>query len=130
MSHSIHSDNQHPQLLLSEHAHKNRAMWEGSSDSYEQRHALALSAEKAMAWGMWRIPEEELHVLGEVVGKDILELGCGAARWSIALAQCGARPVGLDFSSRQLQHARQLMEEAGVAFPLIEASAEDVPLPG
>src|SRR6266581_1292914 len=110
MSDSIHSDNQHPNLLLSEHARKNRALWEASSDRYERRHALALSGEKAMAWGMWRIPEEELQVLGELTGKDILELGCGAARWSIALAQCGARPVGVDF-------------------PLIEASAEDVPLP-
>ncbi len=82
-----------------------------------------------MAWGMWRIPEEELHILGEVSGKDVLELGCGAARWSIALAGRGARPVGLDFSSRQLQYARRLMKEAGVDFPLVEASAEDVPLP-
>src|SRR5947207_1964817 len=129
MSDSNNSDNQHANPLLSEHARKNRAMWEASSDSYEQRHALALSGEKAMAWGMWRIPEEELHVLGEVEGRDVLELGCGAARWSIALAQCGARPVGLDFSSQQLRHARRLMEEAGVDFPLIEASAEDVPLP-
>ena len=47
----------------------------------------------------------------------------------IALAQSGARPVGLDFSSQQLKHARRLMEEAGIDFPLIEASAEDVPLP-
>ncbi len=129
MSDFIQSDNQHTNPLLSEHARKNRAMWESSSDSYEQHHALALSGEKAMAWGMWRIPEEELHVLGEVAGKDILELGCGAARWSIALAQGGARPVSLDFSLQQLQHARRLMEEAGVDFPLIEASAEDVPLP-
>lgn len=82
-----------------------------------------------MAWGMWRIPEAELHILGEVAGKDVLELGCGAARWSIGLVKRGARSVGLDVSSRQLQHARRLMEEAGVDFPLIEASAEDVPLP-
>src|SRR5207237_7188382 len=114
---------------LSEHARKNRAMWEASSDSYEHQHATALSGEKAMAWGMWRIPEEELHILGDVAGKDMLELGCGAARWSIALARQAARPVGLDFSSRQLQHARRLMKEAGVDFPLVEASAEDVPLP-
>ncbi len=80
MSDSTHSDNQHAHHLLSEHVRKNRAMWEASSDSYEQRHALALSGEKAMAWGMWRIPEEELLVLGDVTGKDILELGCGAAR--------------------------------------------------
>src|SRR6266566_8887853 len=128
MSDPTHSDDHHPHPLLSEHARKNQAMWEATSDSYEQRHALALSGKTAMAWGMWRISEAELHVLGEVAGKGILELGCGAARWSIALAGLGARPVGLDFSSRQLQHARRFMQEAGVDFPLIEASAEDVPL--
>jgi SAM-dependent methyltransferase len=82
-----------------------------------------------MAWGLWRIPEEQLRVLGAVAGKEVLELGCGAARWSIALAQAGARCTGLDISPRQLAHARRLMEEAGVHFPLVEASAETVPLP-
>src|SRR5205823_3428438 len=95
---------------------------------YEQQHAAALAADDAMAWGLWRIPEATLHVLGDITGKDILELGCGAARWSIALAQRGARPVGLDLSPRQLSHARRLMAAAGVTFPLLEASAEAVPL--
>src|SRR5579872_355354 len=122
-------DNRQPDISLTAHARKNRAMWEASSDNYDQLHAEELSGEKAMAWGLWRIPEAQLHVLGEVANKDILEFGCGAARWSIALAQMGARPVGLDLSSRQLQHARRLMSEAGVDFPLIEASAEAVPLP-
>jgi SAM-dependent methyltransferase len=67
-------------------------------------------------------------VLGDVVGLDVLELGCGAAQWSISLVRLGARPVGLDLSARQLEHARRAMAEAGVEFPLIEASAEDVPL--
>ena len=129
MSEHTQQDRQNPKYALSEHAQKNRTMWEATSDNYEQLHAEALSGEKAMTWGLWRIAEAELHILGEVVGKDILEFGCGAARWSIALAQIGARPVGLDFSSRQLQHARRLMHEAGVDFPLIEASAEDVSLP-
>ncbi len=114
---------------LPEHVHKNRNMWNATSDEYERHNELVLSGEHAMAWGLWRIPEAELHVLGEVADKDILEFGCGAARWSIALAQHGARPVGLDVSSRQLQHAQRLMGEAGVSFPLIEASAESVPLP-
>ena len=74
-------------------------------------------------------PEAELRILGDVAGKDVLEFGCGAAQWSIALAQAGARPVGLDLSARQLEHARRLMAEAGVDFPLIHGSAEDVPLP-
>jgi SAM-dependent methyltransferase len=67
-------------------------------------------------------------VLGDVAGRDILEYGCGAAQWSIALARLGARPVGLDLSERQLRHARTLMSEAGVDFPLVHASAEAVPL--
>lgn len=114
---------------LPAHVRKNRAMWNASSDEYEQRNASALAGENALAWGVWRIPEAELNVLGEVAGKHILELGCGAARWSIALAQQGAHPVGLDISSRQLHHARILMQETGVTFPVIEASAEAVPLP-
>ena len=67
-------------------------------------------------------------MLGDVAGLDVLELGCGAAQWSISLAGLGARPVGLDLSTRQLEHARRGMEAAGVEFPLIEASGEDVPL--
>lgn len=114
---------------LSEYARKNRDMWNATSDEYELHKAHVLTGDHAMAWGNWRIPEVELHVLGEVADKDILEFGCGAARWSIALAQHGARPVGLDISSRQLQHAQRLMSEIGVSFPLIEASAERVPLP-
>jgi SAM-dependent methyltransferase len=116
-------------LALTEHARKNRDSWEATSDTYEGRHAASLAGANARAWGLWRIPEDELRILGDVAGKDVLEFGCGAARWSIALAQQGARPVGLDISSRQLAHARRLMSEARVSFPLVEASAEAAPLP-
>src|ERR1700728_2209795 len=81
-----------------------------------------------MAWGCWSVPESQLHVLGNVSGKDVLELGCGAARWAIALAKRGARVVGLDVSARQLEHARRNMRDACVDFPLVHASAEAVPL--
>jgi SAM-dependent methyltransferase len=77
---------------------------------------------------VWHVPEAELRVLGDVKGLDVLELGCGGAQWSIALAKLGARPVGLDLSPRQLDHARRAMAAAGVDFPLVEASAEEVPL--
>ncbi len=99
------------------------------ADRYQDRSGPQLEASGGMAWGVWQIPESELEVLGDVAGKDILEFGCGAAQWSIALAKAGARPVGLDLSDRQLEHARRLMAEAGVEFPLINASAEAVPLP-
>jgi SAM-dependent methyltransferase len=114
---------------LSDHARRNQASWDADSDAYQERHGPQLAASGGMAWGVWQIPEAELQVLGDVAGKDILELGCGAARWSIALAAAGARPVGLDLSERQLDHARRLMDELGIRFPLIHASAEAVPLP-
>jgi SAM-dependent methyltransferase len=114
---------------LTAHAARNRAAWNATSDDYQERHGGQLADSGGLAWGTTQIPEAELQVLGEVAGRDILELGCGAAQWSIALALRGARPVGLDLSERQLEHARRLMAVAGVDFPLVHASAEAVPLP-
>jgi ubiquinone/menaquinone biosynthesis C-methylase UbiE len=112
----------------SEEALRNRAYWDRTSDEYQERNREFIGRPEPR-WGVWQIPESELGVLGEVSGKDVLELGCGAAQWSILLAKQGARPVGLDNSERQLEHARELMAEAGVDFPLVHSSAEEVPLP-
>jgi SAM-dependent methyltransferase len=79
------------------------------------------------AWGVFQRPESELQVLGDVGGRDLLELGCGAAQWSIKLHQMGANVTGLDLSQRQLEHARELMLAAGLEFPLVHASAEATP---
>jgi SAM-dependent methyltransferase len=114
---------------LSDHAVANRASWNADSDTYQADHGAHLAAPGGPGWGVWQIPEAELQVLGEVKGRDILEFGCGGAQWSVVLAKAGARPVGLDLSDKQLEHARRLMSEAGVDFPLVHASAEAVPLP-
>ena len=114
---------------LSAHAVSNRESWNRDSDTYQLDHGPQLAASGGLAWGVWQVPEKELGVLGDVRGRDILELGCGAAQWSIALAKAGANPVGLDLSENQLAHARTLMAEAKVEFPLVHASAEAVPFP-
>ena len=114
---------------LRAHERLNRADWDAYSDEYQARHAAQLAEHDGYAWGTGQIPETELQILGEIQGKDVLEFGCGAAQWSIALAKRGARPVGIDLSERQLEHARRLMADAGLEFPLIHASAENVPLP-
>ena len=109
-------------------ASRNRAFWDGYADTYQADHGPQLAMHGA-AWGVWQIPEDELRILGEVAGRDVLELGCGAAQWSIELARRGARPIGLDLSQRQLDHAALAMDQAGVEFRLIHGSAEAVPLP-
>jgi SAM-dependent methyltransferase len=113
---------------LSEEALRNRAYWDRTSDEYQERHGDFITRPEPH-WGGWQIPESELNILGDVSGKDLLELGCGAAQWSILLAKSGARVVGLDNSERQLEHARRAIGDAGIAFPLVHAAAEEVPLP-
>ena len=49
----------------------------------------------------------------------VLEFGCGAAQWAIALAGQGGDTTGLDN-----EHARGLTRAARVDFPLVHASAE------
>ena len=42
-------------------------------------------------WGIWRVPDSELHVLPEnLAGKDVIELGCGTAYIAAWLAPRGA----------------------------------------
>lgn len=80
-----------------------------------------------MSWGFWRTPESSLRLLEQVRGRDFLEVGCGGARWSIALAQAGARCVGLDFSSAQLGHARRETRRHRAPVSLVRASVESIP---
>jgi SAM-dependent methyltransferase len=109
------------------HERHNREFWDADADDYQATHGALLAA-RPDAWGVWRIPEEDVSALGDVEGADVLEYGCGAAHWSVVLAQRGARPVGLDQSRAQLRHAVATMRAAGVEFPLVCASGEHVPL--
>jgi SAM-dependent methyltransferase len=86
-------------------------------------------ASQTADWGMWGIPESELHMLDDVAGLDAIELGCGTGYVSAWLARAGARPVAIDNSTKQLETARRLQVEHGIEFPLIHGNAETVPLP-
>jgi SAM-dependent methyltransferase len=103
---------------------KNRAFWNSTSDVYQSAHGASLT-EEALAWGVWRIPESQLDILGDVQGRRMLELGCGAAQWALALTTLSARAVGLDLSDRQLAHARAKVEPGIV--PLVQGTAEALP---
>jgi SAM-dependent methyltransferase len=105
----------------------NREEWDRRSDDYQSRHGPQIAAAGGAAWGVWQLAESEIDALGDVRDLDVLEFGCGAAQWSIALHARGARTTGMDISERQLEHARALMAEAEVDFPLVQASAESTP---
>ena len=111
-----------------EDALRNREVWTRANAEYTDRQASVDWGAGDIAWGTFAVPEAALDVLGEVAGKDVLELGCGTAYFSAWLAQLGARPVGLDITPAQLETARRMMAETGIEFPLVEADAADVPL--
>lgn len=51
---------------------------------------------------------------GDVVGKNILDIGCGSGIYSIELAKRGGTVQGIDFSEPMLQMAREGARKAGV----------------
>jgi SAM-dependent methyltransferase len=114
-------------MSLSEHAKRNREAWDEWAPEWVESGRRNWAGEPT--WGIWGIPESELGLVPDVEDKDVLELGCGTAYWSAWLSRRGARVVGLDNSEQQLATARQLQQEFGLEFPLIHASAEEVPLP-
>jgi SAM-dependent methyltransferase len=112
-----------------EYVARNVEVWTKSNAEYTSTSAGEAWAQEEMRWGIWQIPESQLNVLGDVAGLDIVDLGCGTGYFSAWFAKRGARPVGVDPTPAQLATARALQEETGIEFPLIEAVAENVPLP-
>jgi ubiquinone/menaquinone biosynthesis C-methylase UbiE len=102
----------------------NRQHWNRISPSYQQEHDPQIGAEPRL-WGMFSIPDAHLNALGEVTGKRVLELGCGAGQWSRSLAAEGAIIVGLDLSEAQLAAAADAMGAA--RYPLVQGTAEQLP---
>jgi SAM-dependent methyltransferase len=109
----------------------NRRRWDQSAAAYEAQHARTLARHGGMAWGLWRIPEAQLHLLGDLTalaGRDVLEIGCGAARWSLALARRGARCTAVDLSLGMLAQS-PAQARPHLRLRLVCAPAEALPLP-
>jgi SAM-dependent methyltransferase len=107
----------------------NRSLWTRLNAAFTDADALRAWSADEITWGLFRVPERDLGALGDVAGLDVVELGCGTAYFSAWLARSGARPVGVDLTPAQLETARRCLQQSDVSFPLVEASAEDVPLP-
>jgi SAM-dependent methyltransferase len=116
-------------LSDSDYLQRNRELWTRTNAEYTDGSARDAWSTEDIRWGIFGVSEEDVGVLGDVDGLDVVDLGCGNGYFSARLARRGARPVGVDITPAQLDTARRLMAETGIGFPLVEASAEDVPLP-
>ncbi|KAF4407268.1 MULTISPECIES: class I SAM-dependent methyltransferase [Streptomyces] len=110
-----------------ESSRANRGWWDRNADEYQVEHGPFLGDDR-FVWCPEGLDEAEAGLLGPasgLPGRDVLEIGAGAAQCSRWLAARGARPVALDLSHRQLQHALRI----GAGFPLVQADAGALPFP-
>ena len=100
----------------------NRRWWDADADNYHAAHGTFLGVAD-FVWCPERLREADAHLLGEVTGKRVLEVGCGAAMCSRWLAAAGARPVAFDISAGMLRHARAGAAATKIEVPLVQELA-------
>ncbi|HEX5740631.1 MAG TPA: class I SAM-dependent methyltransferase [Pilimelia sp.] len=104
-----------------------RGWWDRDADAYQAAHGHFLG-DADFVWCPERLREAEARLLGDVAGRRVLELGCGAAAASRWLAAAGAEVVAVDLSAGMLRHAAQAAARTGIAVPLVQADALAMPL--
>lgn len=95
------------------------SLWPGLSDE-QYRESVELFTKRAKA---------NLFDLDWLVGKRVLDAGCGSGRYSVALASHGAAEIeAIDISESGLAHARKMARDfPNIAFK--HASVLDIPYP-
>ncbi|GAB3862620.1 hypothetical protein GCM10029963_69270 [Micromonospora andamanensis] len=104
----------------------NRRWWDADADAYQAEHGSFLG-DVDFVWCPEGLREADARLLGDVAGRRVLEVGCGAASCSRWLATQQARPVALDLSAGMLRHAAQANARSGVRVPLAQADALALP---
>lgn len=100
--------------------------WDADADNYQREHGEFLGLADFL-WCPENVREADAQLLGAVDGKQILEVGCGAASCSRWLQQQGAYPVGVDLSTGMLRHARAGNAQLSMTFPLVQADVCALP---
>ncbi|TVT07258.1 class I SAM-dependent methyltransferase [Amycolatopsis bartoniae] len=105
----------------------NLAWWDADADDYQATHGEFLG-DAEFVWCPEGLREADAALLGDVRGRRVVEIGCGQAACARWLARAGAHPVALDLSGGMLRHALEANTRTGIGIPLLQASAEELPL--
>ena len=105
----------------------NRRWWDAAAPAYLAEHGADLG-DVDFLWCPEGLREADAHLLGEVGGRRVLEIGCGSAPCARWLRTAGADVVALDLSAGMLARAAELNRSTGLSVPLIQAEASGLPL--
>src|SRR5260370_27155548 len=70
--------------------------------------------------------EADLRLCGEVAGRRVLDLGCGAGENAVTMASQGAHVIAVDVSRAQLALGKRLAEAAEIRVEWHESDAADL----
>ena len=110
-----------------ESARANRRWWDAAAPAYLAEHGTDLG-DVDFLWCPEGLREADAHLLGDVTGRRVLEIGCGSAPCARWLRGAGADVVALDLSAGMLARAAELNRSTGLDVPLIQADASALPI--
>ncbi|QUQ67464.1 class I SAM-dependent methyltransferase [Kutzneria sp. CA-103260] len=102
------------------------AWWDADADDYQAEHGGFLG-DADFVWCPEGVREADAGYLGDVTGRAVLEVGCGAASCGRWLAAQGANAVSFDISAGMLRHAMAGNEATDLHPALVRASADQLP---
>lgn len=70
--------------------------------------------------------DDEYRLTGDVDGKRVLDLGCGVGHAAVALAQRGAKVIGVDPSAQRLARAREAADAREVKIELHQSDLAEL----
>jgi SAM-dependent methyltransferase len=104
----------------------NRRWWDADAAAYHAEHGEFLG-DVDLVWCPENLREADVHLLGDVSGLRILEVGCGSAPCARYLADAGATVVAFDLSAGMLGYAQAAALRTGVTVPLVLADVCELP---
>ncbi|MFW9977904.1 MAG: class I SAM-dependent methyltransferase [Candidatus Thorarchaeota archaeon] len=103
---------------------QNEMAWDKLSEYYQQSRRISLAN---VHYGAYAPGENQLKIIEDVSGLDILEIGCGGGQNSIVLKKQGANfVVGIDQSESQIKHAKALAATLGIQIRFLKMDMEDM----
>jgi ubiquinone/menaquinone biosynthesis C-methylase UbiE len=90
--------------------------WNDNAQEFQKNRNIPIE----INYGAGGSNEENFRLIGNVKGKNVLEIGCGAAQCGIAFAKQGANVIGIDLSEEQLKIAKGLAEKNKVKIKLLQ----------
>ena len=113
-----------------ETARANRRWWDGEAHGYYAEHGAFLGDDD-FVWGPEGLREADAGLLGEILGKRLLEIGAGAAQCSRYAALQGARVAATDISGGMLREGLDLnlrfTVTSGLTVPMVQCDGASLP---